>query len=108
MDFAYDQETDTIDSVKLQNRLERAKDRYKESYKNGVNTGNLNDQKNGGTVSSVLTKNTGHARNGQPVFCLFASFGFLYGEQGCERKRDQSDSPDDPHQGIRQSEIKER
>ena len=32
MDFAYDQETDTIDSVKLQDRLERAKDRYRESY----------------------------------------------------------------------------
>ena len=59
-------------------------------------------------LPSVLTKNTGHARNGQPVFCLFASFGFLYGEQGCERKRDQSDSPDDPHQSIGQSEIKER
>ena len=68
----------------------------------------MNDQKNGGTVSSVLTKNTGHARNGQPEFCLFASFGFLYGEQGCERKRDQSDSPDDPYQGIGQIEIKER
>lgn len=32
MDFSYDQETDTIDSVKLQDRLERAKDRYRESY----------------------------------------------------------------------------
>ena len=61
-------------------------------------------------TSPIVPKYEKHRLPGTGSRCsaLFPSLGFLYGEQGCDRKCDQSDSTDDPHQGIGQSEIKER